>query len=151
VRTAGTRFHPTADAVVARTLAIATQRRVKAYLCTTISHSPTGKPVLSWHFDQAAIDAEAATDGWYALLTNPKLRLLLMPRSPLACCFAVCGGVCPGYFRRVSGIGTPMRSKAWRCWLVGSVRTGISAGAPANWSWLRVRVPRWASSPPKLR
>ena len=26
--------------------------------------------MLSWHFDQAAIDAEAATDGWYALLTN---------------------------------------------------------------------------------
>ncbi|WP_293059361.1 hypothetical protein, partial [Mycobacterium sp.] len=23
-----------------------------------------------WHFDQDAIDAEAATDGWYALLTN---------------------------------------------------------------------------------
>jgi len=25
---------------------------------------------LAWHFDQAAIDAEAGTDGWYALLTN---------------------------------------------------------------------------------
>ncbi len=35
-----------------------------------ISRGPTGKPVLSWHFDQAALDAEAATDGWYALLTN---------------------------------------------------------------------------------
>ena len=70
VRTAGTRFHPTAGAVAARTLAIATQRRVKAYLRTTISHSPTGKPVLSWYFDQAAIDAEAAADGWYALLAN---------------------------------------------------------------------------------
>ena len=70
VRTAGTRFHPTADAVAARVAAIATQRRVKAYLRTTISHGPAGKPVLSWHFDQAAIDAGAATDGWYALLTN---------------------------------------------------------------------------------
>ena len=29
-----------------------------------------GKPALTWWFDQAAIDAEAATDGWYALLTN---------------------------------------------------------------------------------
>ena len=29
-----------------------------------------GKPILTWWFDQAAIDAEAATDGWYALLTN---------------------------------------------------------------------------------
>jgi uncharacterized protein DUF4277 len=70
VRTAGTRFHPTSDAVAARVTAIATQRRVKAYLRTTITRDPAGKPVLSWHFDQAAIDAEAATDGWYALLTN---------------------------------------------------------------------------------
>ena len=29
-----------------------------------------GKPTLTWWFDQAAIDAEAATDGWYALLTS---------------------------------------------------------------------------------
>ena len=70
VRTAGTRFHPTGDAVAARVQAITTQRRVKAYLCTTITLNPAGKPVLSWHFDQAAIDAEAAADGWYALLTN---------------------------------------------------------------------------------
>jgi transposase len=70
VRTAGTRFHPTADAVAARVTAIAAQRRVKAYLRTMITRSPAGKPVLSWHFDQAAIDAEAAADGWYALLTN---------------------------------------------------------------------------------
>ena len=70
VRTAGTRFHPTAGAVAARVTAIATQRRVKAYLRTTISRGPTGKPALSWHFDQAALDAEAATDGCYALLTN---------------------------------------------------------------------------------
>ena len=69
-RTAGTRFHPTPDAVAARVTAIATQRRVKAYLRTTITRDPADKPVLSWHFDRAAIDAEAATDGWYALLTN---------------------------------------------------------------------------------
>jgi len=70
VRTAGTRFHPTADAVAARVTAIAAKRRVKAYLRTTISRGPAGKPVLSWHFDQDAIDADAAADGWYALLTN---------------------------------------------------------------------------------
>jgi hypothetical protein len=69
-RTAGTRFHPTPDAVTARVTAIATQRRVKAYLRTTITRDPAGRPVLSWHFDRAAIDTEAATDGWYALLTN---------------------------------------------------------------------------------
>jgi hypothetical protein len=70
VRTAGTRFHPTPDAVAARVQAIATQRRVKAYLRTAITQGAAGKPVLSWHFDQAAIDAEAAAGGWYALLTN---------------------------------------------------------------------------------
>ena len=70
VRTAGTRFHPTADAVAARVTAIAARRRVKAYLRTVITADASGRPALSWHFDQAAIDAEAATDGWYALLTN---------------------------------------------------------------------------------
>ena len=35
-----------------------------------ITCDATGKPALSWHFDQAAIDAEAVADGWYALLTN---------------------------------------------------------------------------------
>src|SRR5213078_3667331 len=33
-------------------------------------HDADGKPVLTWHFDQAAVDAEVAADGWYALLTN---------------------------------------------------------------------------------
>jgi Domain of unknown function (DUF4277) len=70
VRTAGTRFHPAEDAVASRVQAITTQRRVQAYLRTAITLNPAGRPVLSWHFDQAAIDAEAAADGWYALLTN---------------------------------------------------------------------------------
>ena len=70
MRTAGTRFHPTPDAVAARVKAIATQRRVGAYLRTAITRGAADKPVLSWHFDQGAIDAEAAADGWYALLTN---------------------------------------------------------------------------------
>lgn len=34
------------------------------------THPATGKPTLSWHFDDDALTAEAATDGWYALLTN---------------------------------------------------------------------------------
>src|SRR5512142_822543 len=72
VRTAGTRFHPDAGAVAARVQVIATRRRVKAYLRTMITLNPIGKPVLAWHFDQDAIDAEAAADGWYALLTNLK-------------------------------------------------------------------------------
>jgi len=70
VRTAGTRFHPTAEAVAARTAAIAAKRRVTAYLRTEITCDAVGKPVLSWHFDQAVIAAETAADGWFALLTN---------------------------------------------------------------------------------
>jgi hypothetical protein len=30
----------------------------------------TGRPTLAWWFDQAALAAEQATDGWYGLLTN---------------------------------------------------------------------------------
>jgi hypothetical protein len=48
-----------------------------------------GKPTLTWWFDQQAIDAEAATDGWYALLTNldatqtaPEILLRYKPRKP---------------------------------------------------------------------
>jgi hypothetical protein len=70
VRTAGTRHHPTAEAVTARATEIARRRRITGYLQTTITTSADGKPVFAWSFDQAAIDAEAAADGWYALLTN---------------------------------------------------------------------------------
>jgi transposase len=69
-RTAGTRHHPTAEAVTAKATAIARRRRVVAYLHTTIATDNAGKPTFAWSFDQAAIDAEAAADGWYALLTN---------------------------------------------------------------------------------
>ncbi len=70
VRTAGTRFHPTEDAVGARVQAIAAKRRAGKYLRTAITVGQAGKPVLAWHFDQDAIDAEAAGDGWYALTAN---------------------------------------------------------------------------------
>jgi transposase len=69
-RTAGTRHHPTVEAVTAKATAIARRRRVVAYLHTTITIDDAGKPTFAWSFDQAAIDAEAAADGWYALLTN---------------------------------------------------------------------------------
>jgi hypothetical protein len=72
VRTAGTRFHPDAEAVAARVQAIAARRRAGEYLRTAITAGPAGKPVLAWHFDQDVIDAEATADGWYALLTNLK-------------------------------------------------------------------------------
>jgi transposase len=41
-----------------------------AYPRTTIATDDAGRPTLAWSFDQAAIDADADADGWYALLTN---------------------------------------------------------------------------------
>ena len=70
VRTAGTRHHPTVAAVTAKAAEITRRRRITGYLQTTITTSADGKPVFAWSFDQAAIDAESAADGWYALLTN---------------------------------------------------------------------------------
>jgi len=67
----GGRHYPDAKAVEQRVAAIASGRRVTGYLRTTIGTDPaTGKPTLAWHFDDTALAAEAATDGWYALLTN---------------------------------------------------------------------------------
>ena len=78
---------------------------------------------------------------------SPKLRVLKMSRPPLVCAFAPDLAAVPGYFRRVSGMAAPMRLKASRWRLVGSVRTGTEACVPAKRSSLRVSVPRWASSP----
>jgi hypothetical protein len=67
----GSRHYPDTSKVEARIAVIASQRRVSACLHTRTGTDPdTGKPTLTWNFDQQAIDAEAATDGWYALLTN---------------------------------------------------------------------------------
>lgn len=67
----GSRHYPNTATVATRVAAIAGGRRVTGYLRTTIDTDPaTGKPTLSWHFDDTALAAEAATDGWYALLTN---------------------------------------------------------------------------------
>jgi transposase len=66
----GGRHYPDEAAVSARVAAIATARRVKAYLISTVGVDGAGKPTLTWTFDQAALDTEAKTDGWYALLTN---------------------------------------------------------------------------------
>jgi transposase len=66
----GSRHYNTAEKVTARISGIAAQRHVGGYLRAAISAGPKGQPALDWHFDQAALDAEAATDGWYALLTN---------------------------------------------------------------------------------
>jgi transposase len=67
----GSRHYPTEDKVAARIAVISRERRVGAYLQAQTGTGPgTGKPTLTWAFDQDAIDAEAATDGWYALLAN---------------------------------------------------------------------------------
>src|SRR6266540_3296524 len=45
---------------------VLTLRRILVYSTADAA----GKPTFAWSFDQAAINIEAAADGWYALLTN---------------------------------------------------------------------------------
>jgi len=66
----GSRHYPTIDKVQARLAAIAKQRRVAALLRAEVGVDQRGIPTLAWWFDQAALEHEQATDGWYALLTN---------------------------------------------------------------------------------
>ncbi len=66
----GSRHYPDAAKVTARVNAIAAGRLVGGYLRATAGTGDNGRPTLEWRFDQDAIDAEAATDGWYAVLTN---------------------------------------------------------------------------------
>lgn len=69
-RLAGTHYYPDHDAVAGKVATIAAKRRLQAYLRATITVTDNGKPKLDWHYDQDAIDADAAADGWHALLTN---------------------------------------------------------------------------------
>ncbi len=66
----GGRHYPNPEKITARLAVIATKRRVGDYLRSTVGVDAAAKPTLEWHFDQSAIDHEAATDGWYCLLTN---------------------------------------------------------------------------------
>jgi transposase len=72
----GSRHYPTPEKVTDRITVIARTRRVGDYLRTTVGTDHKGRPTLDWHYDQQAIDAEAATDGWYALLTNLDARTI---------------------------------------------------------------------------
>lgn len=65
----GGRYYKTEAQVRAKVEAIGRDRRVGAYLRFEVGANDD-KPTLAWHYDTAAIEAEAATDGWYALLTN---------------------------------------------------------------------------------
>jgi hypothetical protein len=67
----GSRHYPDDGKASARIAVITAGRRVGACLQAEADSDPgTGKPTLTWAFDQQAIDAEAAADGWHALLTN---------------------------------------------------------------------------------
>jgi len=66
----GGRHYPNEAAVQARLTTIKSKRRVTDYLRAEAGTNADGVPTLSWSFDQAALDTEAATDGWYCLLTN---------------------------------------------------------------------------------
>src|SRR5260370_10898976 len=102
VRGLGGRFYPDEKAVTGRLQQIAAARKAGPYLRYTVSTAPdttpaagtaeaagiagrhrwqgtgsggSGKPALSRRLDQDAIDAAAATDGWYPLPTNPDPRI----------------------------------------------------------------------------
>ena len=64
---------PTKPPVRNRLAVIGKTRHVADYL-TTGTDPSTGKPTLQWAYDQVALEAESATDGWYALLTKPRPR-----------------------------------------------------------------------------
>ncbi len=66
----GGRYYPDAAAVNERLGVIGRQHKVAGYLRAEVGTSSAGKPTLTWRFDQAVLDAEAASDGWYGLLTN---------------------------------------------------------------------------------
>jgi len=66
----GSRHYPTLDKVQARLAAITKARRVSGLLDAEVGSDQDGKPTLTWRFDQAALEREQATDGWYGLLTN---------------------------------------------------------------------------------
>ncbi|MFF1875614.1 IS1634 family transposase [Kitasatospora herbaricolor] len=69
-RGCGGRFYNTVEKVAARIGVITKTHRVASCLRTTIGAEQDGRPTLAWHFDQGVLAAEAAVDGWYALLTN---------------------------------------------------------------------------------
>lgn len=67
---AGGRHYKTAEKIIARIGVIAAKRRVVSCLRFHVTENTPGVPALTWHFDQEVLEAEAAVDGWYALLTT---------------------------------------------------------------------------------
>jgi hypothetical protein len=68
-RGAGGTYYNTPEKIAARIGVITKTRRVASCLRTEIGQDGKGRPTLAWHFDQEVLQAEAAADGWYALLT----------------------------------------------------------------------------------
>ncbi|WP_277041161.1 IS1634 family transposase [Actinacidiphila oryziradicis] len=68
-RAAGGRHYKSGEKVAARAGVIAAKRRVASCLRWHVEQDESGVPSLNWHFDQEVLDAEAAVDGWYALIT----------------------------------------------------------------------------------
>lgn len=67
---AGGRYYGTGEKIAARIGVIGKSRRVASVLRTEITTDPdTGKPTLAWSWDEQALAAEAAADGWYSLIT----------------------------------------------------------------------------------
>lgn len=67
---AGGRHYGTDTKIAARIGVIAKSRRVASVLRTEITTDrATGKPSLAWSWDEHALAAEAAADGWYSLIT----------------------------------------------------------------------------------
>jgi transposase len=69
-RGAGGRYYNTPEKIAARVGVIAKTRRVASCLRTAITTDQQGRPALDWHFDERVLAAEAAADGWYALITS---------------------------------------------------------------------------------
>jgi transposase len=67
---AGGRYYNTAEKLAARVEVIAKTRRVASCLRTEIGTDEEGRPALAWHFDEQVLAAQAAADGWYALITS---------------------------------------------------------------------------------
>lgn len=68
-RTTGTRHRPTTEAVAERAAGIPRARKVHAIVHTRITADPdAGNSAVTWRFDRQVLEAEAAADGWYALL-----------------------------------------------------------------------------------
>ncbi|WP_330433966.1 IS1634 family transposase [Streptomyces sp. NBC_00825] len=67
---AGGRHYKSAEKIIARVGVITSKRRVTSCLRYHVTEDDSGVPALEWHFDDGVLQAEAAVDGWYALLTT---------------------------------------------------------------------------------